>query len=90
MMKTVTKDTTLKLMFGIPKYNTSYTVICHSYQKECKLKKWEKSVCDFYKKNYVAQIKALKQTLNHGLKLKKNKKTRSNQVQSGTLLEAIH
>ena len=37
-----------------------------------KIEKRNKLVCDFHeKKNYVIHIKALKQALNHGLKLKK-------------------
>ena len=36
-----------------------------------KINKCEKLVCYFYDKKYIAHIRALKQVLNHGLKLKK-------------------
>ena len=43
-------------------------MIYHSYLKEWK----KKLVCNLYdKKKYVVHINSLKQTLNHGLKLKK-------------------
>ena len=36
-----------------------------------KINKCEKLVCNFYNKKYIAHIRALKQVLNHWLKLKK-------------------
>ena len=36
-----------------------------------KINKCEKLVCNFHDKKYIAHIRALKQVLNHGLKLKK-------------------
>ena len=46
--------------------------IYHFYQKEKKTGKVEKLICSIEdKEKYVIHIRALKQTLNHGLKLKK-------------------
>ena len=46
-------------------------MIYHFYQKEKKINKCNKLVCDVYDKKNVVNIKALKQALNHGLILKK-------------------
>ena len=47
-------------------------MIYHYYQKEWKLEKCNKLVCNFYdKKEYVVHIRTLRQALNHGLILKK-------------------
>ena len=46
--------------------------IYHFYQKDKKTGKVEKLICSIEdKEKYVIHIRALKQTLNHGLKLKK-------------------
>ena len=39
--------------------------------EKMKINKCEKLVCKFYDKKYIAHIRALKQVLNHGLKIKK-------------------
>ena len=42
------------------------------FAEKIKIKKWNKLACNLYdKKEYVIYIKSLKQTLNHGLILKK-------------------
>ena len=47
-------------------------MIYHFYQKEKKIKKSNKLVCNIHdKENYVVHIRALKKVLKHGLRLKK-------------------
>ena len=72
MMKTVTKDTSLKLMLGILRSYISYKVIFHFLPKRMVIEKSEKLVCNLCnKKNYIVCIRTLKQVMNHGLKLQK-------------------
>ena len=50
-------------------------MIYHFYQKEKKIKKSNKLVCNIHdKENYVVHIRALKKVLKHGLRLKKVQK----------------
>ena len=59
-------------MFNILKICVICIASYHSYQKDWKLKKCNKLVCNLYgEKEYVDHIRALKQALNHGLILKK-------------------
>ena len=54
-----------------------------------KIEKVKKLLCDIKdKENYVVHIRALKQALSQGLKLKKS--TQSNSIQSKSLIETIH
>ena len=72
MIKIVIKDTFLKQMQNIQKVFISYIVIYHSYQKKGKLEKQKNLfAAQKIKRNYVSHIVALKQALNHGLKLSK-------------------
>ena len=53
----------------------AFIVIYHFYLKGTKPKKCNKLVCNAHdKKNYVVDISALKQALNHGLILKKEQR----------------
>ena len=58
-------------MLNILKTDLTFTKIYHSYLKR-KKKKWKKVICSIENKEiYVVCIRALKQALNHGLKLKR-------------------
>ena len=62
----------LKWMQSIRKLYLILIKIYHFYWKEKKIKKVEKLICSIEdKEKYVVHIKALKQVLNYGLKLKK-------------------
>ena len=58
-------------MLSIRKFYLGLMRIYHFYQKEKKTGKVEKLICSIEdKEKYVIHIRTLKQTLNHGLKLK--------------------
>ena len=71
-MKIVIHDIFLKQILIIRKYYSIFIKICHFCLKVKKVSKVEKLICGIeYKKKYVTHIRALKQTLNNGLRLKK-------------------
>ena len=71
-MKTMMRDIFLKQMLNILDNYLIFTNIFHFYQKEKKINKCKKLICSIEsKEKYLAHIRALKQALNHGLKLKK-------------------
>ena len=62
----------LKYMLSIKKNYRVLIKTYHFYQKEKKNKKVEKRVCSIEdEEKYVIHIRALKQALNYGLKLKR-------------------
>ena len=71
-MKIVIQDIFLKQILIIRKVYLIFINIYHFYPKEKKIEKVEKLIYNIEdKKKYVIHIRALKQALNHGLKLKK-------------------
>ena len=71
-MKFVTKDIFLKQIFIIQKNYLVFIKIYPFLPERKKVEKVEKLICSIEdKKKYVIHIRALKQALNHGLKLKK-------------------
>ena len=71
-MEIVVQDIFLKQILIIQKDCLIFIKIYHFYQKEKKFEKVEKLICSIEdKEKYVIHIRALKQALNHGLKLKK-------------------
>ena len=71
-MKTVIRDIFLKQMLNILKNYLIFTRICPFVPERKKIKKYKKLICSIEgKEKYVVHIRALKQALNHGLKLKK-------------------
>ena len=69
-MKIVIKDTPLKQIYSIQKHYLVYIVTYHFYLKGKKLAK-QKNYCGIEDvKEYIIHISALKQALNHSLKLK--------------------
>ena len=79
-MEIVVKSAYLKYMLNIPKTFTSFAMVYPFLPERTKIKKRELP-CDLYnKQNYVAHIRTLKQTLNHGLIFKNvHKVTKFNQ-----------
>ena len=71
-MKIVIQDIFLKQMWSIQKRYLIVIKIYYFQPKEKRLKKSKKLICIIEdKERYVIHIRALKQALNHGLKLKK-------------------
>ena len=69
-MKILIWDIFLKQILIIQKNYLIFIKIYHFYPKE-KVEKIEKLICSIEDKKYVINIRALKQALNHGLKLNK-------------------
>ena len=71
-MEIVIQDIFLKQMQSIRKHYLVFKKIYYFYLKREKINKCKKLVCSIEdKKKYVVHIRASKQALNHGLKLKK-------------------
>ena len=59
-------------MINIQNHYTIYKMLCSSYKKKKKIKRWQKLLSNLYdKEKYVVHIRTLKQALNHGLILKR-------------------
>ena len=70
-MKIVAKDIFLKKILIIRKNYLIFIKVYHFQLKEKKVEKVEKLICSIEnKEKYVIHIGALKESLNHGLKLK--------------------